>query len=66
MSRDGPRSLNEAIELLLKLCRAVDRPILTGFGMWRVLFVGLALLAVALAWAAAGSAAAGTSIMTPI
>src|SRR5262249_3554636 len=30
--------------------RAVDRPILTGFGMWRVLFVGLALLAVTL-WA---------------
>ncbi|MBI2741726.1 MAG: HAD-IC family P-type ATPase [Rhodospirillales bacterium] len=30
--------------------RAVDRPILTGFGVWRVLFVGLALLAVTL-WA---------------
>ncbi len=28
--------------------RAVDRPILTGFGIWRVLFVGLALLAVTL------------------
>ena len=28
--------------------RAVDRPILTGFGLWRVLFVGLALLAVTL------------------
>jgi magnesium-transporting ATPase (P-type) len=25
--------------------RAVDRPILTGFGIWRVAFVGLALLA---------------------
>ena len=25
--------------------RAVDRPILTGFGIWRVIFVGLALLA---------------------
>jgi magnesium-transporting ATPase (P-type) len=25
--------------------RAVDRPILTGFGIWRVVFVGLALLA---------------------
>jgi magnesium-transporting ATPase (P-type) len=25
--------------------RAVDRPILTGFGVWRVLFVGVALLA---------------------
>ena len=30
--------------------RAVARPILTGFGIWRVLFVGLALLAVTL-WA---------------
>jgi magnesium-transporting ATPase (P-type) len=30
--------------------RAVDRPILTGFGVWRILFVGLALLAVTL-WA---------------
>jgi magnesium-transporting ATPase (P-type) len=30
--------------------RAVDRPILTGFGVWRVVFVGLALLAVTL-WA---------------
>jgi magnesium-transporting ATPase (P-type) len=30
--------------------RAVDRPILTGFGIWRVMFVGLALLAVTL-WA---------------
>jgi magnesium-transporting ATPase (P-type) len=28
--------------------RAVDRPILTGFGIWRVTFVGLALLAVTL------------------
>ena len=28
--------------------RAVDRPILTGFGIWRVIFVGLALLAVTL------------------
>jgi magnesium-transporting ATPase (P-type) len=25
--------------------RSVDRPILTGFGIWRVVFVGLALLA---------------------
>ena len=24
--------------------RAVDRPILTGFGIWRVIFVGLTLL----------------------
>jgi len=30
--------------------RAVDRPILTGFGIWRVIFVGLDLLAVTL-WA---------------
>ena len=30
--------------------RAVRRPILTGFGIWRVIFVGLALLAVTL-WA---------------
>src|SRR5262249_7478263 len=30
--------------------RAMDRPILTGFGIWRVVFVGLALLAVTL-WA---------------
>jgi magnesium-transporting ATPase (P-type) len=30
--------------------RAVERPILTGFGVWRVVFVGLALLAVTL-WA---------------
>ncbi|HYP36442.1 MAG TPA: HAD-IC family P-type ATPase, partial [Stellaceae bacterium] len=30
--------------------RAVDRPILTGFGIWRVVFVGLGLLAVTL-WA---------------
>jgi magnesium-transporting ATPase (P-type) len=30
--------------------RAVNRPILTGFGIWRIMFVGLALLAVTL-WA---------------
>jgi magnesium-transporting ATPase (P-type) len=30
--------------------RAVDRPILTGFGVWRVIFVGLALVAFTL-WA---------------
>jgi magnesium-transporting ATPase (P-type) len=30
--------------------RAIDRPILTGFGIWRVVFVGLGLLAVTL-WA---------------
>ncbi|MBV9533400.1 MAG: HAD-IC family P-type ATPase, partial [Bradyrhizobium sp.] len=30
--------------------RAVDRPILTGFGIWRLLFIGVALLAITL-WA---------------
>jgi magnesium-transporting ATPase (P-type) len=29
--------------------RAVDRPIVTGFGLWRILFIGLALLAFTLA-----------------
>ena len=29
--------------------RAVDRPIVTGFGVWRILFIGLALLAYTLA-----------------
>ena len=29
--------------------RAVDRPIVTGFGIWRIVFVGLALLAYTLA-----------------
>jgi magnesium-transporting ATPase (P-type) len=33
-----------------RLPRAVDRPILDGFGVWRVVFVGLALLALTL-WA---------------
>jgi magnesium-transporting ATPase (P-type) len=35
---------------MLRPPRAVDRPILTGFGIWRVIFVGLALLAYTL-WA---------------
>jgi magnesium-transporting ATPase (P-type) len=38
------------LDVMMRPPRAVDRPILTGFGMWRVLFVGLALLAVTL-WA---------------
>jgi magnesium-transporting ATPase (P-type) len=33
------------LDVMLRAPRAVDRPILTGFGIWRVLFVGLALLA---------------------
>ncbi len=33
------------LEVMLRPPRAVDRPILTGFGIWRVIFVGLALLA---------------------
>jgi magnesium-transporting ATPase (P-type) len=31
-------------EVMLRPPRAVDRPIVTGFGLWRILFVGLALL----------------------
>jgi magnesium-transporting ATPase (P-type) len=38
------------LDVMNRSPRAVDRPILTGFGIWRVLFVGLALLAVTL-WA---------------
>jgi magnesium-transporting ATPase (P-type) len=33
------------LDVMDRLPRAVDRPILTGFGIWRVAFVGLALLA---------------------
>ena len=33
------------LDVMLRPPRAVDRPILTGFGIWRVVFVGLALLA---------------------
>ncbi len=36
------------LDVMKRLPRAVDRPILTGFGIWRVVFVGLALLAVTL------------------
>ena len=32
------------LDVMDRLPRAVDRPILTGFGIWRVAFVGLALL----------------------
>jgi len=38
------------LDVMNRSPRAVDRPILTGFGIWRVIFVGLALLAVTL-WA---------------
>jgi magnesium-transporting ATPase (P-type) len=38
------------LDVMHRLPRAVDRPILDGFGIWRVVFVGLALLALTL-WA---------------
>jgi len=38
------------LDVMRRPPRAVDRPILTGFGAWRVLFVGLTLLAYTL-WA---------------
>jgi len=38
------------LDVMRRPPRAVDRPILTGFGRWRLLFVGLALLAYTL-WA---------------
>ncbi len=37
-------------DVMIRPPRAVDRPILTGFGIWRVIFVGLALTAFTL-WA---------------
>jgi magnesium-transporting ATPase (P-type) len=37
-------------DVMRRMPRAVDRPLLTGFGVWRVVFVGLALLAYTL-WA---------------
>jgi magnesium-transporting ATPase (P-type) len=43
-----------------RLPRAVDRPILDGFGVWRVVFVGLALLALTL-WAFFGMKSKGAS-----
>src|SRR5271169_4320680 len=33
------------IDVMQRPPRAVDRPIVTGFGLWRIIFVGLALLA---------------------
>jgi len=33
------------LDVMRRPPRAVDRPILTGFGVWRIIFVGLALLA---------------------
>jgi magnesium-transporting ATPase (P-type) len=33
------------IDVMHRPPRAVDRPIVTGFGIWRIIFVGLALLA---------------------
>ena len=38
------------LDVMHRLPRAVDRPILNRFGIWRVIFVGLALLALTL-WA---------------
>jgi magnesium-transporting ATPase (P-type) len=38
------------LDVMKRPPRSVDRPILTGFGIWRVIFVGLALLAFTL-WA---------------
>jgi magnesium-transporting ATPase (P-type) len=38
------------LDVMQRQPRAVDRPILDGFGVWRVVFVGLALLALTL-WA---------------
>ena len=37
------------LDVMRRRPRAVDRPILDGFGIWRVIFVGLALLALTLA-----------------
>jgi magnesium-transporting ATPase (P-type) len=37
------------LDVMRRPPRAVDRPILTGFGIWRIVFVGVALLAYTLA-----------------
>ena len=37
------------VDVMQRRPRAVDRPIVTGFGIWRIVFVGLALLAYTLA-----------------
>ena len=31
-------------DVMMRPPRAIDRPIVTGFGLWRILFVGAALL----------------------
>jgi len=36
------------MDVMKRMPRAVDRPLLTGFGVWRVVFAGLALFAYAL------------------
>jgi len=48
------------LDVMQRPPRAVDRPILTGFGVWRVIFVGLALLAYTL-WAFFAMKGAGAS-----
>src|SRR5580700_1759815 len=50
------------IDVMQRPPRAVDRPILTGFGIWRILFVGAALVIYTLAaffWMKAEGAADG-------
>jgi magnesium-transporting ATPase (P-type) len=50
------------IDVMLRPPRAVDRPIVTGFGIWRILFVGAALVIYTLAaffWMKAEGAADG-------
>jgi magnesium-transporting ATPase (P-type) len=37
------------LDVMQRPPRSVDRPIVTGFGLWRILFIGLALLAYTLA-----------------
>jgi magnesium-transporting ATPase (P-type) len=48
------------LEVMSRPPRAVDRPILTGFGIWRVIFIGLALVAYTL-WAFFSMKAQGAS-----
>lgn len=50
------------IDVMHRPPRAVDRPIVTGFGIWRIIFVGLALLAytlLAFFWVTAQGASVG-------
>src|SRR5215469_11954644 len=49
------------LDVMMRPPRAVDRPILTRFGIWRVLFVGVALLAYTL-WAFFWMTAQGATI----